>query len=101
MKHTALLISLAIVTVSLTACASTDMYPEAKPDTFTGSTNTNPRHGWVEVQPYEDIDTREVVPLENNGIWKKCDGGTLIYMNIAFGPSTSIAVVPDSPECVG
>jgi len=95
MKRIAAFSGLVIVSVLLTGCASGEMTSGYESDKIT---NTNPRNGWVEVQPYE---RDGIIPEYEEGIYKKCDGTTLMYVNITSGPATSITTVPDSPECVG
>jgi|GEM_PF-770813 len=95
MKRIAVFGGLVILSALLTGCASGEMVSGYDSSEIT---NTNPRQGWVEVQSYKSEGT---LPEYEEGIYKKCDGETLMYMNFATGPSTSIATIPDSPECVG
>jgi hypothetical protein len=98
MKRIATFGSLVVIATLLTGCAVQSGLPAQSSDTKANI--TNPREGWVEVQPYAAPDSDDI-PTHYRGIWKKCDGNTLIYMSVADGRSTSISTVPNSPECQG
>jgi len=85
MKRIAAFSGLIMLPALLTGCASGSMVSKFDSSKIT---NTDPRKDWVEVQPYE---SKGNTPSYEEGI----------YMNIATGPATSIATIPDSPECVG
>jgi len=66
-------------TTAITACALIALAPISAIGEYQDglASHTDPRHGWVTVKP---------------GIYKTCDGATLIYKGTR-------GVIPNSPEC--
>ena len=65
-------------------------------DSYDGSTNgpgaTDPRIGWVAVDPVPIDDGQDILVL------KRCDGTSMIYVSYGYR-SGGIAAVPNAPEC--
>ena len=79
------------------ACASDSSTNETVKEapTPTPSENTDPREGWVVVQPYKiGGDNGDYV-----SIFKVCDDLNLLYMSTGYGVYGGVTAIESSKEC--